>query len=86
MVEVHARAANIFDWIALRTIGSPMQNQNWKQVVERVAELSGGVAEEGVQTSNEKLADEEAREVESWVRRLIRNRKREEHADHRAAA
>ena len=86
MVEVHARAANIFDWIALRTIGSTMQKQNWKQVVERVVELSGGAAEEGVQSTNEKLGDEDAREVESWVRRLVRNRKREEHAEHRAAA
>jgi NADH dehydrogenase len=86
LIEVHARAANIFDWIALRTIGSTMQNQNWKHVVARVVELSGGVAEQGVLTSDEKLGEEEAREVESWVRRMVRNRKQEEHADHRAAA
>jgi uncharacterized protein YbjT (DUF2867 family) len=85
-VEVRARAANIFDWIALRTVGSTMQNQNWKQVAERVIELSGGVAEGGVKISDEKLGEEEAREVESWVRRMVQSRKQEEHSDYRAAA
>ena len=86
MVEVHARASNIFDWIALRTVGSAMQNQNWKQVVERVTTLSGGVAVNGVETSSEKLDEDEAKQVESWVRRLVRNRKRSEQHDDRAAA
>jgi nucleoside-diphosphate-sugar epimerase len=86
MVEVHARAANIFDWFALRTIGSPMQKQNWKQVVERVIELTGGQAIKGVQATSEKLTEEEAAHVESWVRKLVRNRKREEQRDHLQAA
>jgi NADH dehydrogenase len=84
-VEVHARAANVLDWIALHTVGSPMQKQNWKQVVERVVELTGGTAPEGVQTSSEKLSEEEAERVESWVRRMVRERKREEQRDQMAA-
>jgi hypothetical protein len=83
---VHARAANIFDWLALRTVGSPMQNQNWKQVVERVVQLSGGQSVDGVQTTSEKLTEEEAAQVESWVRKLVRSRKREEQRDHLDAA
>lgn len=85
-VEVHARAANIFDWIALKTVGSAMQNQNWKEVVERVIELSGGQAPEGVQSISEKLSEEDAEQVESWVRKMVRGRKREEQGDQLAAA
>lgn len=86
IVEVHARAANIIDWIALKTVGSGMQNQNWKQVVERVVELSGGQAPEGVQSTSVKLSEEDAEQVESWVRKMVRGRKREEQGDHLAAA
>ncbi|HEX7860444.1 MAG TPA: complex I NDUFA9 subunit family protein [Verrucomicrobiae bacterium] len=86
LIEVHARAANIFDWIALRTVGSPMQNQNWKQVVERVITLSGGVPANGVESTAEKLSNDEAEQVESWVRQLIRARKREEQCDDLEAA
>jgi hypothetical protein len=85
-VEIHARASNIFDWIALRMVGSAMQDQNWKQVVERVTTLIGGIADRGVQTSSEKLEEAEAKQVESWVRQLVRNRKRTEQHDVRAAA
>ena len=85
-VEVNARAANIFDWLALRTVGSPMQNQNWKQVIERVVQLTGGQAVDGVQTTSEKLTEDEAAHVESWVRKLVRKRKREEQRDHLDAA
>ncbi|MGZ8919658.1 MAG: complex I NDUFA9 subunit family protein [Limisphaerales bacterium] len=86
MVEIHARASNIFDWIALRTVGSAMQNKNWKQVVERVTTLTGGIAENGIETSSEKLDEDEAKQIESWVRQLVHHRKREEQHDDRAAA
>jgi NADH dehydrogenase len=84
-VEVHARAANIFDWIALRTVGAPMQKQNWKHVVERVVALSGGQSD-GVQSSVEHLRDEEAERVEAWARRMVSRRKRDDQRDHLAAA
>ena len=86
MVEVHARAANFFDWIALRTVGSTMQKQNWKQVVERMVKLAGGEATDGVKTSSEKLSREEAEEVEGLVRRMVQSRKREAQGDHLEAA
>jgi NADH dehydrogenase len=42
LVEIHARAANAFDWLAMSTVGAPMQDANWVQVVERVVGLSEG--------------------------------------------
>jgi NADH dehydrogenase len=78
-VEVHARPSNILDWIALRTVGAPMQNQNWKEVVERVVALSGGAAPEGVQKSVESLDADESAAVEKRVRDMVRRRKRSEH-------
>ena len=77
-VEVHARAANIVDWLALNIGGTSMQKQNWVNVVNRVVELSGGEAPAGVQHSTEDLQDAEAERVEAWARNLVRNRKREQ--------
>lgn len=77
-IEIYARAANIFDWLALHTVGSAMQSQNWKQVVQRVIDLSGGRAEAEVQNSSEKLSSEEAGRIEALVRRMVRSRKRTE--------
>jgi NADH dehydrogenase len=85
MVEVHARAANIFDWVALRTVGAPMQNQNWKKVVARVVDLTRGEAPDGVQTCSDKLNEDEAKQVEAWVRRMVRHRKRATQQDELAA-
>jgi uncharacterized protein YbjT (DUF2867 family) len=41
-VLVHARAARAVDWVGMNTIGLPLQDMNWMEVVRRVAERSGG--------------------------------------------
>ena len=79
IVEIHARASNIFDWIAMRTVGRTMQNTNWEQVVERMVEKSGGEAPDGVESDTETLDDSEAEAVEKWIESLITERKRQEH-------
>lgn len=76
-VEVNARASNILDWIALRTIGNRMQDQNWAGVVERVVERSGGTPATDVQTTKERLSDKEAEQTTKNIRDLIDANNRE---------
>lgn len=76
-IDVYARAANFLDWIAARTVGAPAQNANWRTVVQRVIDASGGTSD-GVHEEKEKLSDEEAVAVEKRVRGIVQERKREE--------
>jgi uncharacterized protein YbjT (DUF2867 family) len=69
-IDVYARAANVFDFVALRTVGQPMQDANWRAVVQRMVEASGGTSE-GVQHESAKLDDTEAEKVEKRVRDLV---------------
>jgi uncharacterized protein YbjT (DUF2867 family) len=76
-VDIYARASNILDWIAVRTVGAPAQNANWRALVQRVIDASGGTSD-GVHEEKEKLSDEEAAGVEKRVRGMVQQRKREE--------
>jgi uncharacterized protein YbjT (DUF2867 family) len=80
-VIVYSQAAGIADWVALKTAGAPAQNANWNTVVERVVELSGGTAPNGVETEMTSLDEEQADEAEAWIREMILGRKREENRD-----
>jgi hypothetical protein len=75
-VDVYARASNFFDWIAVRTVGAPAQNANWRALVQRVIDVSGGTSD-GVHEEKEKLDEEEAARVEKRVRGIVEERKRE---------
>ena len=79
-IEVHARAANVIDWLAVTTIGAPLQDANWVHVVQRVVKLSGGEARDGVQSLSEKLHGEEAEAAERRMRSIVYARRREESA------
>ena len=76
-VDVYARASNFFDWVAARTVGAPAQNANWRTVVQRVIDASGGTSD-GVHEEKEKLNEEDASAVEKRVRGIVQGRKREE--------
>ena len=78
LVEIHARAANLLDLLAMSTVGDSLQRSNWEEVVARVVRLSGGTAPKGVQSETETLDDEEARRVEQRLNDLINRRKRAE--------
>ena len=80
MVEIFARAANLFDWIAMKAAGETMQASTWVQAVERMVARSGGTAPEGVQQDRHAFDDAGAEEVEAWVADLILRRRREENA------
>lgn len=79
-IDVYARAGNILDWIATRTIGAIAQDATWRAVVQRVIDASGGTSE-GVQQEKEKLDDEAAAAVEQRVTKMVQARKREEGDD-----
>lgn len=79
-IDVWSRASNFFDLIATRTVGAPAQSANWRAVVQRVIDFSGGTSD-GVHDEVEKLSDEDAQAVEARVKSLVQDRKREETAD-----
>ena len=76
-IEVSARAANIFDFVALRTVGDPAQSANWRAVVQRMIDASRGTSD-GVQQEARYLDEKEAEQIEKNVRTMIQSRKRDE--------
>ena len=76
-IQVYERAANMFDLIAMRTIGDILQNSNWEQLVTSVIDASGGESFQGVQYESETLDDDQAKRIEEWLEDLIAGRKRE---------
>ncbi len=78
LVEIHARAANAIDWLAMSTVGAPMQDANWVQVVERVVGASGGQAPAGVQSESEVLDEQEAAQAEKRIQKLVTGNRRAE--------
>jgi uncharacterized protein YbjT (DUF2867 family) len=79
-IDTWTRASNVFDWLAVRTIGAPAQDANWRAVVQRIIDASGGTSE-GVQQEKETLSDEEAARAEERIKALVQARKREEVRD-----
>lgn len=70
LIEIHARAATMLDFVALHTVGKPAQAANWRAVVQKMIDFSGG-SSDGVHDESEKLDDARAAEVERRVRRLV---------------
>lgn len=76
-VDVYTRAANFLDWLAGRTLGAPAQDANWRTVVQRMIDFSGGTSE-GVHQEKQTLSEDEASVVEKRVRGIVQARHREE--------
>jgi uncharacterized protein YbjT (DUF2867 family) len=70
-IEINARAANFLDWLAMRTVGRAAQSANWREVVRRVVELSGGSAPDGVQTNQRVLTEAEAGRAAEHMAELV---------------
>jgi hypothetical protein len=79
-IDVYARAANLADLVAMKTIGAPMQSANWKRTVASLIERSGGTSSEGVQTEAESLDAEDAERATNRIRALVQKRQRDEGA------
>lgn len=76
-IDTWTRASNFLDWVAVRTVGAPAQDANWRAVVQRIVDASGGTSE-GVEQKKEKLSEEEAASAEKRIKSLVQARKREE--------
>ena len=79
-IDNYARASNLFDLIAVRTLGGPAQSANWRAVVQRAVDASGGTSD-GVHQEAEKLDGDDAAAVEARVKSMVQTRKREETAE-----
>ncbi len=76
-VQVFDRAADVADWLIMRTIGQHIQLGTWKSIVRRMVEESGGECADGVHHEIVTLDDAQAEHVETWLRELVLTRKRE---------
>lgn len=76
-VQVYDRAADVADWLVMRTVGQLVQMGTWKSIVRGVVRESGGEAADGVSSEVESLDQDQADRVEGWLRDLVVERKRE---------
>ena len=77
-VQVYDRAATVVDFLTMRAFGDWLQDAAWRELVDNVVRVSGGAAPGGVHGEREALDDQQAERVESWLRDLVMERKREE--------
>lgn len=80
MIEIRARAANLIDWLSMKTVGRSMQSANWRTVAARVVEISGGTAVDGIQSTSRVLTEQEAEAATEQMRELAHANSRVEHA------
>ncbi|HKO57193.1 MAG TPA: hypothetical protein VJ276_15055 [Thermoanaerobaculia bacterium] len=74
-IDIAARAATLLDFVALHTVGKPAQAANWRAVVQKMIDLSGGTSD-GVHHESAKLDDADAAKVEERVRVLVQRNTR----------
>lgn len=77
-IDVYARAANVLDFIAINTIGAPLQAANWRKTVQGIIDASGGTSPAGVQQESRSLDEAEGEELTKRIRTLIQKRQRDE--------
>ena len=80
-VEVYDRPANVIDFIAMRAVGDRLQDHTWSHVVDRMVQISGGSAPNGVEHESATLDDDEAAAIERWCEELAMRAKREVNAE-----
>ena len=80
-VEVYDRPANVIDFIAMRAVGDRLQDHTWSHVVDKVVQVSGGSAPEGVEHETTALDDDEAEAIERWCEEIAMRAKRAENAE-----
>ncbi|HEX5831763.1 MAG TPA: NAD-dependent epimerase/dehydratase family protein [Gemmatimonadaceae bacterium] len=75
-VQVVDRPASIADWLVMRPVGTHVQAATWRALLDRVLEVSGGRAPDGVQQDTEALDEREAAREEARLGKLVRTRRR----------
>ena len=83
-VEVYDRPANVIDFIAMRAVGDWLQDHTWSHVVDRMVEISGGSAPNGVEHESATLDDDEAAAIERWCEELALGVRRKENLERTA--
>ena len=78
-VQVYDRPSNVADWLVMNPIGARLQNATWRETVERVVKESGGRAVKGVEHEFAKLDEQQAREVNEWLERLVMAQRQADH-------
>ncbi len=79
--QVYDRPANLVDWLAMKTVGESMQGLTWEGLIERMVTESGGTAAQGVEHEEETLNEPQAELIETWVKDLVMERKRNANTD-----
>jgi uncharacterized protein YbjT (DUF2867 family) len=77
MVEVFARSASPFDFVAFKLGAQKVQELTWKTVCERMLERSGGTSKDGVQHHVEELDEPHAERAEAWIEEIVTRHERE---------
>jgi NADH dehydrogenase len=79
-VQLYDRPANLADWLVMRSVGEGLQARTWDSLLMAMVQESGGAAVGLVQHDEVYLDEQKAERVEAWVKELIIERKRAEHA------
>lgn len=82
-VQLYDRPANLADWLMMRAVGDDLQVRTWESLVQAMVDESGGAAVTPVQLDETYLEEDKAERVEAWVKELVVDRKRAEHANTR---
>ena len=77
-VQVYDRAASVVDWVVMSTIGNLLQDANWVEVVENMAESSGGRLVDEVHVERDTLDAQQTERIEAWLEELVMALKRRE--------
>lgn len=77
-VRSYTRPSDIVDWVGMHTFGKVAQRATWNTVVQELVERSGGTAPEGVQAESTTLDEDDAVQVEDWVKELVMQHKRDQ--------
>lgn len=79
-VQVYDRPANLADWVTMRTVGEGMQASSWESLLEAVIAESGATSASPIQHEEEALDEDKTTRVESWIKDLVMERKRDQKA------
>jgi NADH dehydrogenase len=80
-VQLYDRPANLADWLMMRAVGDGFQARSWESLVQAMVRESGGAAANAIQHDETFLDENKAERVEEWVKELVVERKRAEHAN-----
>jgi len=79
-VQIYDRAANLADWLVMRSIGDEVQARSWESLLQAIVKESGATSASPIQHEEIFLDEARAERVEEWVKELVIERNRAQHA------